>query len=171
MTELETRIASLVEPILEPLGLELYDLEHRGGTLRVLVDRADGVDLDEITTATRAISRALDEDDPLGGRYTLEVSSPGLERPLRRPEHWQAAVGSDVTIKRVGGVEGDRRITGRLVEVDDDGATIDVSPDATRLRVPYTEVDKARMVFDWEPTPRPGGGGRAKGTSKRVTTT
>ena len=79
------RVHPLVAPILADLGLELYDLEHAGGILKVVIDRDGGVDLEEIALATRLISRELDHSDPIPGRYTLEVGSPGLERPLRRP--------------------------------------------------------------------------------------
>ena len=80
------RVRTLVEPLVAELDLDLYDLEHTGGVLRVLVDQPGGVDIDAIAALTRAISRALDEHDPIPGEYTLEVSSPGLERRCaRRP--------------------------------------------------------------------------------------
>ena len=82
-------------------GLDLYDLELNGGVLRVVVDRRDagGVGMDAITQVTRPVSRALDEHDPIDGRFTLEVSSPGLERTLRTPEHFRGAVGTVVAVK------------------------------------------------------------------------
>src|SRR5688572_21390947 len=87
------QVQSIIEPVLADLGLELYDLEHGGGSLRVTVDREGGLDAELITQATRLISRELDRTDPIPGAYTLEVSSPGLERTLRRPEHFRRAVG------------------------------------------------------------------------------
>ena len=174
MTETERRITDIVTPLLDEVGLRCYDIEHRGSTLRVLVDRDGGADMDQITRATKAISRALDEEDPLAGHYTLEVSSPGLERPLRRPDHFVGAVGETVTVKRVAGVEGERRVQGTLTAADDDGITVAVATDddVAPLQVRYDEIEKARTVFDWEPTPRPGSAGRGKATThKRVTTT
>ena len=92
-----------------------------GGTLRVTVDRQGGVDLEAIASATRMISRELDHADPLPGRYTLEVSSPGLERPLRTPEHFQRAVGDTLAVRTQPDVDGDRRVQGVLAAADDDG--------------------------------------------------
>ncbi len=91
------RVRSLIEPLVDEQGLALYDLELNGGVLRVVVDQpsgeSGGVGMDAITPLTRAISRALDEHDPIDGRFTLEVSSPGLERALRTPEQFAGAVG------------------------------------------------------------------------------
>ncbi len=78
------------------MASHLYDVEHAGSLLRILVDRPGGVDLDLLAQVTRELSSALDAADPLPGRYTLEVSSPGLERPLRRPEHFDAAIGATI---------------------------------------------------------------------------
>ena len=115
--------------------------------------------MDAITPLTRAISRALDEHDPIDGRFTLEVSSPGLERTLRTPEHFGGAVGLVVSIKTTALAGGDRRFRGRLTEADDDGVVVipDVAPDQPR-RLAYPEIERARTVFDWGPTPKPGGG-------------
>ena len=77
-----------VEPALADQGLELFDLQVASGTVRVVVDREGGVDLETVTEATRQLNRVLDASDPLPGRYTLEVSSPGVERSLRTPAHF-----------------------------------------------------------------------------------
>ena len=82
------RVRAVIEPVVAAQDLELFDLEQAGPVLRVIVDRAGGVDMEAIAATTRALSRALDEHDPIAGQYTLEVSSPGLERPLRTPAHW-----------------------------------------------------------------------------------
>ena len=76
------RVADAVAPVLGDLGLVLHDVEHAGTSIRVVIDRDGGVDVDALTSATRAVSRLLDDLDPIDGHYTLEVSSPGLERPL-----------------------------------------------------------------------------------------
>jgi ribosome maturation factor RimP len=183
------RVRSLIEPLVDDQGLVLYDLELNGGVLRVVVeqpigdrpveDRSEpapdapgGVGMDAITPLTRAISRALDEHDPIDGHFTLEVSSPGLERILRTPEHFRGAIGQVVSIKTTAEAGGDRRFRGRLTEADDDGVVVvpDVAPDQPR-RLAYPEVERARTVFDWGPTPKPGGGStrtkrRASGAPK-----
>ena len=159
------RVRDLCLPILDELDLDLFDLQHEGGRLVVSVDRDGGVDMEVIAEATRRISRTLDEHDPVPGRYTLEVSSPGLERRLRTPDHYRWAVGRQVRVKARPGTDGDRRVDGVLVEVDDEGVTVRPDdPDQPDRRLAYDDVEKARTVFEWGPTPKPGGPKRTKGT-------
>ena len=162
------RVRAVVEPIVAAADLELYDVELAGGTLRVLVDRSGGVDLGVLGEVTRAVSEALDADDPLPGRYTLEVSSPGLERRLRTPEHFAAALGKQVRVRTVAGTEGERRVEGELTAADGDGVVL-ATADGER-RVAYADVERARTVFEWGPTPPPGAGRqkRRKGGREQV---
>jgi ribosome maturation factor RimP len=146
-------IAALVEPILEGRGAALYDVELTGAIVRVLVDKP-GLDLDELARISQEVSAVLDEEDPLPDRFELEVSSPGLERPLRRPEHFRNAIGSTVKIKTTPSAEGDRRADGVLTDVDDDGFTILTATGPRHLG--FDQVDKARTVFEWGPAPKPG---------------
>ena len=95
------RLRELVDPLCAELGLSIYDLDMNGGVFRVAVDKDGGVGLTDIAELTRRISRALDEHDPIAGQFTLEVSSPGLERALRTPSHWQWAIGRQVSIKTI----------------------------------------------------------------------
>jgi ribosome maturation factor RimP len=148
------KVRELVEPVVTAKGLDLFDVEHAGPTLRVLVDRPGGVHLDLLAELTRVISALLDEHDPMPGRYTLEVSSPGLERTLRRPEHFRWAEGQKVTVKTTAEVEGDRRVQGVVAAADDDAVEIAVDG-GERRRLAYHEIDKARTVFEWGPTPKP----------------
>jgi ribosome maturation factor RimP len=90
----------------------------------------------------------------VAGRYTLEVSSPGLERPLRRPDHFRGAVGDRVTVKTVPGTEGERRVTGVLQAADEDGITVHPDQGEDR-RLAYAEVAQARTLFDWGTTTKP----------------
>jgi len=166
------RVREIVEPLLADRSLEVVDVEHRGAQLRVTVERAGrgsgddaGVDLDDISAATVIVSRALDEHDTLPGRYTLEVSSPGLERTLRTPAHFQRAVGESVRVKvkpDVDELEGERRIDGMLTAADDDGITVD------GRRVAYRHIERARTVFEWAPAPKPsrGNGKQHKSAAK-----
>jgi ribosome maturation factor RimP len=140
------RVRQVVEPILAARSLELYDIELAGAAVRVVVETSD---LEAIAQLTRAISRALDDADPIPERYTLEVSSPGLERTLRTPAHFRGAVGSVVSIKTNAGVEGERRIKDVLTDADDDGITVG----ARTLR--YDEIERARTVFEWGPSAKP----------------
>jgi ribosome maturation factor RimP len=142
--------------------MELVDLEMRSGTVRVVVDRAEGADLEAIAGATRAVSAVLDTHDPMPGQhYTLEVSSPGVERRLRTPEHFIRAVGETVTIRTASGSQGERRVTGRVASADPDGFVLegDELPDGGR-RFSYPEVERARTVFEWGGQPRRSDGRR-----------
>jgi ribosome maturation factor RimP len=145
------RVQLLVAPVLEAAGLDLYDLELAGGVLRVLVDREGGADIDAISEVARAISRTLDEHDPIPGRYTLEVSTPGLERPLRTPDHFRRAVGTDVKVKTRPDVEGDRRVEGTIAAADLDAVTVALQ-DGSRRTLRYDEIERARTVFVWGPS-------------------
>ena len=111
MSATAERVRQLVAPLLTEPDLVLYDVEYTGGTLKVVLDRPGGVDMGSITAVTRAVSAALDEADIVPSSYTLEVSSPGLERSLRTPEHFAGAIGREVRIKLRPGIEGDRRLT------------------------------------------------------------
>lgn len=164
MIELET-VRQAVEPVVARLGLELVDIElvsaGRARTLRVTIDRDGGVDLDAIAGATEAVSPALDAIDPLPGTYTLEVSSPGVERSLRRPDEFRRFAGTAITLKTHEPVAGSRRLRGLLEAADDDG--IELAVDGTRHHLRYDEIAQARTVFEWGSGPKPGRpGGRPK---------
>ena len=148
------QVRGLVAPLLADLGLEIYDVEHAGGVLCITIDRPGGVDLDAIALATRVVSRELDHADPIPGHYTLEVTSPGVERALRTPAHFERAVGDVVNVRTVPTAAGERRARGRLVTADDRGITLE-SDDGGERRIPYDDIERARTVFEWGPASRP----------------
>ena len=151
------RVRAIVLPLAEERGLDVYDVEQHQASVRILVSREGGIDINALTELSRSVSRALDETDPVPGKYTLEVSSPGLERPLRRPDHFQGAVTDRITVKTVPGAEGDRRITGVLVAADEEGITVrpDEGLDTDDRRIAYDEIAAARTLFDWGTTTKP----------------
>jgi len=156
-------VAEVVAPVIASLGIELVDVEHQGGVVRLVVDEPGGIGLDRVAEATRAASRALDLADPIPGRYTLEVSSPGLERPLRQPAHFARAVGQKVSVRARASFEGERRLVGTLLAAEGDRLVLRTEEGA-EVAVPYEEVDRAKTVFDWGPAPKPGKvGSRPKG--------
>jgi len=164
----EDRVRELIAPILTDLDVELFDVELNGGRLLVTVDSEKGLDTGTLYLTTRAISRELDQTDPVPGTYTLEVSSPGLERKLRRPVHWQKSIGSDVTVKVRQDFHDERRLTGRIVSAGMDSAVIALAGadgDASELTIPYEVVQKAKTIFEWGPTPKKGG----KNSNKKKT--
>jgi ribosome maturation factor RimP len=163
-------IVDTVTPLLHARGLDLYDVEVNGSggapVLRLLVtasgDAAAPPDLEAIAAASEAISPALDAPDvarALPDRYALEVSSPGLERPLRRPEHFRAALGELVSVKR----EGAPRERGTVVAVDDDGIDFE-RIDGVTERVAFGDIAQARTVFEWGATAERG---PARGKARR----
>jgi ribosome maturation factor RimP len=165
------RVRELVAPIASDLGLDLYDVEQRGATLRVTLDTPPGspggVTLDDLALASRLVSRELDHHDPVPGRYTLEVTSPGVERALRTPDHFRREVGKVVAIRLADVGHDERRLTGTLVAADDNSATIRVGADERTVR--YDQIDRAKTVFEW-PAARPPSGRRAtpkRGSDKR----
>jgi ribosome maturation factor RimP len=158
-----------VAPVVEARGLELVDLELRPGLVRVVIDCEGGVDLDSVSDLTREISAVLDHHDPMPeSRYTLEVSSPGLERPLRKREHFERAVGEEVVVRTHPSAELERRVRGTLFAADAYGIVLkaeDLPEDG--FRVAYGDIERARTVFDWGPAPRPGSVARPKSRSTK----
>lgn len=149
------RLRAIVEPLCLDLGVELYDIDMNGGVFKVAVEKPGGVGLTDIAQLTREISRSLDEHDPISGRYTLEVTSPGLERPLRTPAHYTRSIGSMIKVKMLPNIEVARRLEGVIVAADDRAVIIRVQSGDER-RLAYDEIEKARTMFEWGPTPRPG---------------
>jgi len=168
------RVRELVDPIASDLELDVYDIEQRGGTLRVTLDTRPGapasVDLEQLSLATRLISRELDHADPVPGRYTLEVTSPGVERNLRTPAHFQRELGKTVNV-RLANVEAEqRRLEGVLVAADERTVTIRVNgaPAPVDHVLDIDTIDRARTVFVWGPQPKPGKpGSRSKAASAK----
>jgi ribosome maturation factor RimP len=156
-----------LRPMLSSLGLELYDVEFAGGTLNVVVNKPGGVDLEALTKANRTISEWLDANDPIASRFTLDVSSPGLERRLRTPAHFHSAIGELVTLRELRSGESTRRLEGILLAADETSLTIDdneLGAITTRLDA----IERARTVFAWGATkPVTAKGAKASSTSKK----
>ncbi len=147
-------LEAVVAPIVATFGLELIDLERNASLLRITVDADGGAELDVIAKATRAISDRLDELDISEHRYTLEVSSPGVERRLRTPAHYARSIGEDVSIKMAPGTGELRRLDGKLVAADATTATI-LTDAGTEVRVAIDDVDRCKTVFTWGATAQP----------------
>lgn len=144
------RVQAIVAPLVEAADLELYDLDMAGGVLQVLVDKDGGADIGAISTLARTISRALDEHDPIDGNYALEVSTPGLERPLRTPQHFAAAARRRMTakVKTKPGVEGERRVEGTITAADETTVTVH-DTDGVERTLRYEDIERARTTFEW----------------------
>lgn len=151
-----TDLWGLVEPYLAAERLELDDLElsgrGRGRVLRIIVD-GEGVGVDRLAELSRGISRLLDDEPGLQDAYRLEVSSPGLERRLRRPSHYRKSIGREVVVKSAG-TEHNATHRGLLTDTDGTGFTIETEQGPVDLS--YEDVISAKTVFRWEKAPKPG---------------
>jgi ribosome maturation factor RimP len=143
-------LVTLVRPVVEDLGYELWELEYspgRGnGLLRLYIDAPAGIAIDDCERVSRAVSALLDVEDPVPGQYTLEVSSPGLERPLRTPEHFAPYTGEKVFVEMAQPVEGRRRFEGVLAAAG--ARTIEVEVDGRRHALPINGIRKAHLAPD-----------------------
>ena len=165
------RVTSLVAPIVTDLGLDLYDIEYTGGIVRIVVDTQPGgptgVSLENIALITRLVSREFDHSDPIPGRYTLEVTSPGLERTLRLPRHFVREVGKTIAVRLSSALDGQRRIQGDLVSASEDTIVVRLADNTmTEVTIPLSIVERAKTVFQWGPTPKPGSTGAATKSKK-----
>jgi ribosome maturation factor RimP len=144
-------LESLLGPVVAAQGFVLYDVtrgREAGRTvLRVVVEHPDGVDVDALGRLSEAVSRRLDEADDESGPYDLQLASPGLERRLRRPDHFRGAVGEQVHVKTTAPMAGSRIHDGTLVAADDEGITLDDGDG--RVRIALDGIASARTVVDW----------------------
>lgn len=142
------RITALVERAVQAEGFDLEQVTVRRvgarDVVRVVVDRDGGVDLDGVADATRAVSAEFEAADPFSGAYVLEVTSPGVDRPLRTPTHWRRAQGRMVKVSGPAG-----RITGRVRACDDIGVDLEVSGELRK--VSYSEITQASVQVEFSP--------------------
>lgn len=150
------RITELVEPSLRQLGVELYDAQWlaRGRTpiLRLMIDKPEGVDLDDCARVANAVSAVLDAYDPIEDRYELEVSSPGAERPLRNQQDWERALGRRVNVRFRHG-EDEVVLEGRLLELGLSDASVTVEARERKsvvpVRIALDDVIAARRALEF----------------------
>lgn len=146
-TDLAQQVLELLEPVAEKHGYELVAVEQAGGrrtpVIRVLLDREGGLNLDAIVEANRWVSETLDEADPISSHYTLEVSSPGVDRPLRTRSHFERFAGETVTVKSKPSGDSRATWTGTLVGMEGDAVVLEV--DGERVTVPFDRIQKARL--------------------------
>jgi ribosome maturation factor RimP len=147
-TGLRDRLIALIEPLLIQLGYELVELEFApargGGSLRIFIDRPEGIGISDCERVSREVSARMDVEDPIPSAYSLEVSSPGDDRVLRTYAHFERFKGSRVLVELVAPRDGRRRYTGLLQEVSAAGVALEV--DRQRVDVPFGEIAKARLA-------------------------
>ncbi len=152
-----SRATSLIEPICDDFGCELVDVDYNNGVLKVIIDEPGGLNSQTLVDVTKAVSRMVDAEDPISGRFTLEITSPGVERPLKKPLHFERSIGETILLKTLPDVlvNGERRAEGELIGADEYGITMSI--DGEDHRVTYGQIRSARTVFAWGPTPKKGG--------------
>ena len=147
-TALHDRLIALFEPALAEQGFELVDVEfvtaQGGATLRVYIDKPAGIDVNDVGAASPLISDLLDVEDPFPGNYMLEVSSPGLDRVLRKPEHFARFVDNRVKVELMVPRAGRKRYTGVLRRAD--GESIELEVDNFSVSIRLAEIGKARLA-------------------------
>jgi ribosome maturation factor RimP len=149
MQQAPDKILELARSTIEPMGYELVGVEllnagKHGKTLRIYIDKDDGITLDDCAAVSHQFSGVLDVEDPISGNYDLEVSSPGLDRPLFTAEHFARFAGQQVTIRTLGQHDGRRKFKGELKGIDADIVT--VSQDGEEFQLPLADIDTARLV-------------------------
>ena len=150
MTVKRQELMALLEPVVNGMGFELSDFELRlgrgHGLMRLFIDSEQGVKLDDCEAVSRQVSSVLDVEDPIASGYRLEVSSPGLDRRLVRPAHFDRFAGSEIQVRLRRLIDGRRRVQGLLVGRD--GEVITVKAAEGEFRLPLAEVESARLVPD-----------------------
>jgi ribosome maturation factor RimP len=145
------KLRSIVEPVCERYYFELVDLEYqresRGWVLRVFVDKVGGVTVEDCAYISEKISKELDIHDPIPHSYVLEVSSPGLDRPLKKKRDFDRHIGEKVNILLLENIEGKRKIEGKIIGTDEENVIIDV--DSRLIHIPFSKIKKAMLIVEF----------------------
>ena len=143
------QLTELVEPIVKAMGLELWGIEHSAqgkySLLRIYIERKEGVAVEDCEKVSRQVSALFDVEDPIAGEYTLEVSSPGMDRPLFRSEQFGQYIGSEVSVRLRSPMQGRRKFKGTVVKVEAD--TVCILVDDAEYELVHADIEKANIVF------------------------
>ena len=148
-----TRVWELASPLVESEGMEIVDIEFRhegsrgGRVLRLYLDKEGGPSVDDLSRVSRQLSELLDTHDVVPGTYTLEVSSPGINRPLTRPEHFARFVGKRIRVRTRDRIDGRRSFLGTLQEVMENRITL--KQEGTQYQIPFSVIEKSNYEHDW----------------------
>ena len=141
-------VVSVVEPVVTGLGYELVGAEfgqaENGQTLRVYIDKPEGIVMEDCATVSRQLNAVLDVEDTIKSAYLLEVSSPGVDRPLFTEAHFAAQVGEQIRVRMADGVNGRRNFKGTLVAVENEHAVVEV--DGLDYELPLPDVEQAHLI-------------------------
>lgn len=149
---IEEQVAKWVEEIVESSDLELVDVEYlkesHGWVLRVFLDKPGGIDLDDCSAVSEKLDKILDEEDPIPGAYSLEVSSPGLERPLKKPADYSRFAGKLVHIRTYKGIHGRKRFETILKGIDENDNVL-IEWEGETIEIPLELIAKANLAVDF----------------------
>jgi ribosome maturation factor RimP len=151
MAQASEKLVAIIEPAVTALGYELVGVEHlpqgHHSLLRIYIDHEEGITADDCGDVSHQVSAVLDVEDPIRGAYTMEVSSPGLERPLFTLAHYARFVGQLVEIRLHSPLAGRRKFKGRILGVEGDVVTVEV--DGEEQRFVFDNIDKAHLIHEW----------------------
>lgn len=148
-----TRVWQLAGPLVEGEGMEIVDIDFRhegsrgGRVLRLYLDKEGGPKMDDLSRVSRQLSELLDAEDTIDGAYTLEVSSPGINRPLKKPAHFARFVGKRIRVRTRDLIDGRRSFLGILGQVVED--TVILSQEGKRYQIPISMIEKSNYEHDW----------------------
>ena len=142
-------VTELIEPTIEALGMQLWGIEHvtqgKYSLLRIYIDKDDGILIEDCAEVSRHVGALLDVEDPIPGEYTLEVSSPGVDRPLFKPEQFSQFAGEEVKIRLKVAREGRRKFRGVIDRVED--GNIFLVCEDNEIEIPHVDIEKAQLVY------------------------
>jgi ribosome maturation factor RimP len=150
-SNIETKVDNLLRKIIEDLGYELYDVvyekEGKDYYLRIFIDKDGGIDLNDCETVNNAINDILDEADYIKDQYFLEVSSPGLERTLRKKEHFMKQIGNEIMVKLYRPIDKKKEFSGTLTCYNDDSIGLDIQ--GNEIKIDLKDIALAKTIFNW----------------------
>ena len=149
MAQAPVKLKNLLQPTIESMGYELVGIEYvaqgKHSFLRIYIDKEDGIAIEDCEQVSRQVSGILDVEDPIQGEYRLEVSSPGLDRPIFYPEHYQRFCGKEVTIRLHTPLDGRRKFKGRIKQVEDTSVLV-LETEQEDIRLDIANIEKANLV-------------------------
>jgi|TARA_B100000745_G_scaffold299507_1_gene250470 ribosome maturation factor RimP len=156
-----SQLTELVRPSVEGLGYELVGVEYlsqgKNSVFRIYIDHANGITADDCAEVSYQVSGVLDVEDPISGVYNLEVSSPGIERPLFTHQHFARFIGQEVSIRLYSAIDGRKKYKGLIESVENESETITIAYEGKTISVKHSQIEKAKLVpvYNFEPTGGP----------------
>ena len=152
MGQASQQLHDIIEPAITALGYELVGVEHlaqgRHSLLRIYIDSPNGITVDDCATVSHQVSAVLDVEDPIHGHYTLEVSSPGLDRPLFTADQYRRFIGNEIQVRLRAPLQGRRKFKGVLLGIGEDDVVV-LEVEGSEFRLPLDEIEKAHLVPQW----------------------